>query len=157
MRSHLMARIACGILLGSFLLLGIGWTLDRSRPWEVPDLDRAAFVALRGEPGSMGRETWVMAINLGCPSCLARARRLTDPRWPARTAPRRVLLVVDQRRPPQPVAWSELRADAVWWDAAGTWRRRWGHRIYGEVLRFDRHGRYLGTTPPEDPPPAPRR
>ncbi len=42
-----------------------------------------------------------------------------------------------------------LPGAAVWWDARGDWRRRWGHRVYGEVMSCDRAGRFLGTRPPE--------
>jgi hypothetical protein len=28
------------------------------------------------------------------------------------------------------------------------WRERWGHRLYGELLVFDRDGRLLETRPP---------
>ena len=62
--------------------------------------------------------------------------------------PRVGALVVDTPRRPGARALAALAAGPVWWDARDDWRRRWGHRVYGEVLCFDRHGRYLDTRPP---------
>jgi hypothetical protein len=133
-----------------FVLLGILWGIDRSRRWETPQLDAERFVIVRGGATVLARATWLVPVNLRCPSCLARAADLRGSQLPA--GPRVVLLVVDQRRRPSPLALSGLDADAVWWDAHGVWRHRWGHRIYGETLYFDSQGRYRGTTPPSRPP-----
>jgi len=58
------------------------------------------------------------------------------------------VLIVDQEREPSPRSVAMLRAETVWWDRAGVWRGRWGHRLYGELLRFDASGKYVETLPP---------
>ena len=41
-----------------------------------------------------------------------------------------------------------LPADETRWDSSQHWRRRWGHRVYGEVLCFEPDGRLRRTLPP---------
>lgn len=149
-RSTWVARASCIVMAALLALLGTWWAVDRSHRWETPRLDPQLFPPLQDEAGAGGpaRDTWLMPINPHCPSCMARAREFGVAIWRMRGAPRRVLLVVDQRRPPALAALAELKADAVWWDRGGVWRHRWGHRLYGEVLRFDPHGSYRGTSPP---------
>ena len=139
-------RILGLLALVGLATLGIVWAIDRSRRWETPSLDPSRFVWLREGGSRVGRETWLVPINLRCPSCMARAHELAAGR--GGDGRRCVWLVVDQRRRPTPVSWSELGDGSVWWDREDLWRRRWGHRLYAEVLRFDSEGRYLGTTPP---------
>jgi hypothetical protein len=87
----------------------------------------------------------MVAVNLRCPRCLVTLRRL-DAAWTrcARTE-RLAALIVDTPRRPGLDALCELPPVPVWWDRDRIWRRRWGHRLYGEVLRFDADGRYAGT------------
>jgi hypothetical protein len=54
-----------------------------------------------------------------------------------------VALVVDSRAQPALHRAETLRVDELWWDAQGVWRHRWGHRLYGELMRFDAEGRLL--------------
>jgi hypothetical protein len=139
------ARAFIGVALVLFVLFGVVWALDRTHRWDDPRLE-APFVAIRGEPPgrSTGRPTWLVPINPLCPSCMARARALSREFHSARM----VFLVVDRSRPVPPLALADLEADAIWWDPRGVWRHRWGHRVYGEILRFDSGGHYRGTTPP---------
>jgi hypothetical protein len=143
------ARAVCVAAIAAFLLLGAAWALDRSHRWDAPRLDTSSFVRIRGAPSvSSDRPMSLVPINPACPSCMKRARELSGgPR-----SERLVFLIVDRPSPPPPLALSELEADAIWWDARGIWRHRWGHRVYGEILRFDPRGRYRGTTPPRFAP-----
>ena len=124
----------------------LGWLrhADRARAWETPALG-APLVPLRGAAAGTDIGTWLVAVNLDCPHCVAAHARLA-----ARLVPglRVGALLVDTPRRPGPQELAALAAGPVWWDARGDWRRRWGHRVYGEVLVFDRHGRYLATRPP---------
>jgi hypothetical protein len=122
------------------------WLADRARTWDEPRWDRAGFVALRhSEDAGRSPESWIIPVNPDCPHCsdhLARAVALRGSRVPVHA------LVVDQSvRPPEDV-FAAANVDAAWWDSAGTWRRRWGHRRYGEIMVFDGRGRLLRTEPP---------
>jgi len=131
-----------------FLLLGGCWVADRTHHWETPRLDAGRFPVLRdmGTAGvAAGSE--LMPINLRCPHCLASLRGLQRSRRVG-AEPRLIVLIVDQDREPSAESVAALRAETVWWDRSGVWRGRWGHRIYGEVLRFDAKGQYLETRPP---------
>ena len=141
-------------LLALSALAALGWLrhADRARAWERPGLG-APLVLLRGAATGPGAETWLVAVNPGCPHCLEAHARLAS-----RTGgPRVGALLVDTPRRPGATTLAALAPGPVWWDARGDWRRRWGHRVYGEVLCFDRHGRYLATRSPNETPPRPRR
>jgi hypothetical protein len=131
--------------VSGFLVLGTLWVMDRTRGWETPRLDASRFKILldASRPGDRPADCSLVAVNLRCPHCMQSLRRLL-----ARTSRDQiVVLLVDQEHTPAPAVVGSLGATRVWWDHKGVWRHRWGHRIYGEVLRFDRAGRYLGTTP----------
>ena len=148
------SRVGLGLLGAAIALVAVLWIVDRSRPWKRPRLEAATFVTLReGSAGASAnaRETWLIPINPGCPSCLTRARMVLASRPTRGLGPRLVLLVVDRRRFPSLAPLAELDADAVWWDTRGVWRGECGHRLYGEILRFDARGAYRGTSPPRDP------
>lgn len=135
---------AVAALLGA-LLLWLAWRADRSHRWETPRWQPRAFVPLKGEPGPAGESAtrWVMAINLRCGHCLSALDR-TQAAWAERNwQPELGALVVDTPRRPTPPALRAIPAARVWWDSRGIWRRRWGHRVYGELLQFDRSGRCL--------------
>jgi hypothetical protein len=137
------------LALAGAIFLGWAWHADRARRWEPPVLSDSAFVPLRaGQRVDPGRHaTWMVAVNLRCPRCLGTLRRL-DAASTRRGRPERLIaLIVDQPRRPRAAALHALPAIPVWWDRDHLWRRRWGHRLYGEVLRFDPDGRYLGTVP----------
>ena len=124
------------------LLLGALWARDRSQRYETPHWDAARFELLLQSPLPPDRrETWVMAVHPECPHCMTRVPQMADS---ARAAGvRSVALVVDSAtRPGEPVL-ARLPMDEVRWDRRGVWRRRWGHRAYGECMRFDRDGRLL--------------
>lgn len=140
-----LSALAVGLLLA----LAVGWRLDRQRRWESPRLDGVGLVRLTDDRrGSAATETWVVAVHPACPHCLQSLARLRAARRRATDWVRLEALIVDApRRPPARLA-QDLGVDQVWWDSTGVWRRRWGHRIYGEVLRFDVAGRYWRTDPP---------
>jgi hypothetical protein len=129
----------------AFLLLGGWWALDRGRRWETPSLE-AAFSKLRTSEASAAAGWWLMPVNLRCPHCVEALERLRAEQVGLHR-PLLVALIVDHDGMPSGRAVRDLPADQVWWDGAGVWRHRWGHRIYGEVLRFDSRGRYLETLP----------
>ncbi|MFI5372872.1 MAG: hypothetical protein ACHQ52_15060 [Candidatus Eisenbacteria bacterium] len=138
-------------LAGLLLLLG-GWLVDRSRPWEPARWRTEGFVLVRGrtDPGYHG-ERWVVAIQPDCPHCMAEAPLLADSGH--RLGVRVAALVVDSGRAPDLARLGALRVDELWWDAGDVWRRRWGHRLYGELMRFDSIGRLVddGAPPPRTP------
>jgi hypothetical protein len=59
-------------------------------------------------------------------------------------------LIVDAGTRPSPKALEPFRADGVWWDSSGVWRHAWGHRVYGEILRFAPDGTLRGVDPHPD-------
>ena len=138
-------RLAGGAawLLGALALTGLGglWHLDRTRVRDTPGLG-APLELLRPAPADSGVATWLVAVNPECPHCLRTLARLAShPRAGIRVG----ALVVDTPRRPAGRTIAALPAAPVWWDARGDWRRRWGHRVYGEVLCFDPRGCYEGT------------
>lgn len=140
-------------VLAAAALASLGWLrhADRERDWETPALG-APLVLLRGAAADSSAETWLVAVNPACPRCLETHARLVagagGAAAPRATRPRVGALVVDTPCRPGAALLAALGAGPVWWDARDDWRRRWGHRIYGEVLCFDRRGRYLATRPP---------
>ena len=136
-----------------FVLLGTVWIADRERRWDAPRLRNGAFETLQGPPAgpSGSRPIVLVPLNLGCEHCLASWRRLAASCGGPARCDDRVALLVDVDRQPAPAELSALRARAIWWDRRGLWRGRWGHRIYGERMRFDGSGSYLGTSPPLSP------
>jgi hypothetical protein len=128
------------------LALGAIWAWDRTRPARTPVWDASAFVPLaRPESLADGRERWLVAVQPACGACTRHLRWLAA-RIASRAAPPALgLLVVDERtRPSTP---SVGMPAGVWWDSAGSWRRQWGRRRYGETYRFDASGRLLGMAP----------
>ncbi len=130
------------------LALGLSWAHDRMAPWSEPRFEPAQFVAVGPPPAIDGaRELWLIAVNPLCPHCrqhLARAAAAL----PRGSGTRLGILLVDTPKLPAAPAFANVVVDGMWWDVRDTWRRRWGHRVYGEVLVFDGGGRYLRTLPP---------
>jgi hypothetical protein len=127
------------------LLAALGWLwhVDRSRLWETPRLG-PPLVLLRAAPADSLAGTWLVAVNPECGHCLQVLARLTaNPIEGVRVG----ALVVDTPRRPGPPVLAALGGTSVWWDSQGDWRRRWGHRAYGEVLCFDARGRYQRARP----------
>ncbi|HVP14459.1 MAG TPA: hypothetical protein VMS88_02880 [Terriglobales bacterium] len=136
--------LACsGVALSLAGLAALGWLwhLDRARVRETPRLG-GPLVLLRACPVAPEARTWLVAVNPGCPHCRQVLVRLAN-RPPAGV--RVGALIVDTRRRPSAVTLRSLPGAPIWWDASNAWRRRWGHRVYGEVIRFDAAGRYAST------------
>ncbi len=150
MTRRLLIRL--GALLLVFGIFGIGWIWqqDRRRVWEEPRWDQSRFVRLLVARPPTPRETvlWVVAVNPQCSHCRASLRHVAAMRMDHERRERHVALLVDTPRQPTPSALNRLEADEVWWDSHGTWRYRWGHRVYGEAIVFTPEGRYLRTWPP---------
>jgi hypothetical protein len=135
--------------------LGVLWHLDRTREWEAPRWDAALFEVLHEGPAEEPSETWAVAVNPECRSCLVSLRAALAARDRQRAPLRVAALVVDTPARPGGDLVRALGADAVWWDRDGRWRKRWGHRVYGEVLCFDGSGtllRVLGPLGADEPP-----
>lgn len=139
-------RVGWGLAALALVAIGALWQLDRSRGWEAPRWDTSRYVALAvSDPPTAEEagETWVVAVHPGCPHCQVSLRQALLTRDRERSPLRIAALIVDtERRPPATLA-ADLGADECWWDAENRWRRRWGHRIYGEVLCFDARGTLL--------------
>jgi hypothetical protein len=145
---HLLA----GLFLAGTLALGWAWHRDRSRPWEEPRWTPEEFVPLRaGQRAARGGQaTWMVTVNLRCPRCLATLRRIAAVPGGTGDTAQLAALIVDTPARPGAAAVLRLPPMPVWWDRDGVWRRRWGHRLYGELIRFDAAGRHLGTLAAED-------
>jgi len=131
--------------------IAFGWLrhVDRARAWQTPRWDTNRLTLIRGEPISNAAERWVVAVNPRCPHCRAGLARLLAARL--RRPARIDALIVDSPERPTSSVIPDPRVAAVWWDARNAWRESWGHRVYGELLVFDAHGRYLRTAPPPEP------
>lgn len=129
------------------LALGALWLRDRTRRWEVPRWTAATFVPIRADarPAGGARATWVAVINPRCSRCVVTLQSLHG-RWLRSGRPERlVALIVDTAVRPDAAALRTLPPVAVWWDRHGVWRRRWGHRLYGELIEFDVAGNHVRT------------
>lgn len=142
----------------SVILLGGSWLADRAHRWETPEWRHRFFVRLRDGPhaASAGAPTWVMAVNPRCPHCLGTLARLHAD-WERRGRQQELVsLIVDTPVRPSAEAVRAVPTSQVWWDRNGIWRRRWGHRIYGELMQFDGSGRFVQTLQTNDVPGHPR-
>ena len=137
--------VACA---GALMVLGVVWRRDRARVWERPQFRSHEFVRLAGGAAlEDARELWLVAVNPKCPHCSQHlAHTLVARRQ--ETGVRVGILLVDTPKPPAAEAFAHVVVDGLWWDERETWRRRWGHRVYGETIVFDGGGRYLRTLPP---------
>jgi hypothetical protein len=146
-------RAALGIALGILVAIGVFWWRDRTQKWEPPRWQPARF-ALVSPPADSARERWIVAVNPDCPHCRARlAELLRRPRDPEH-GPALGVLLVDLDHRPLPLETSSRLEAGAWWDSAGVWRSRWGHRVYGEVLVFAPDGAFERTVGPELDPQA---
>jgi hypothetical protein len=138
------ARALLVTLALAFVTIGVLRVRDARHHWETPRWDARAFRVLRhGGDSVYAGETWVVPVNPSCPSCLALLARTTERARGVLPRPRLVALLVDTtERRALDAAW-RIGADAVAWDEDEVWRRRWGGRRYGEVLRFDAAGPYV--------------
>lgn len=138
---------AAGALAIAALTLGGLWHADRGRRWEEPRWAAGRFVALR--PGQEDRHgggaTWLVVVNPRCARCVTALRTLHAGWARARRGERLAALVVDTPARPGAAVLRALPPVPVWWDRDHVWRKRWGHRLYGELIGFDTAGRHLGT------------
>jgi hypothetical protein len=146
--THLVAGIG---VLGA-LALGLMWLRDRTHRWEIPTWRAGAFVQLRAAagPADLATARWVMAVNPRCPHCMSSLATVhalwSRRRWPCPL----IALIVDTPHPPGVEEVGAFPPVEVWWDRAGIWRRRWGHRLYGELIQFDAGGQMVQAVPPGD-------
>ena len=138
---RLFGWLGWALVATALAALGWLWHFDRARAWQTPGLG-APLVLVRAATADSSAGTWLVAVNPECAHCRqALARLLARPRCGLRVG----ALIVDTPRHPGAATLAALRAAPLWWDARGDWRRRWGHRVYGEVLCFDPGGRYVRT------------
>ncbi len=158
-RRTIVAQWVGWALAGAALVaLGALWRYDRMRAWERPRWDDARLITLQGAAGGGGAvETWAVAVNPDCARCRASLTRALAIRWSARAPVRVAALIVDTARRPASATLAALPADELRWDSTGAWRHRWGHRVYGELLCFDRSGGFVRTLAPLGDPVAARR
>lgn len=152
--------------------LGTAWALSRVQYRERPRWEEAAFPRLgdaaisartsdpaapprpgdgEGPPVSW-REHWIVAVHPGCPHCRVSLESVVAARDVDRATVRLTALLVDTPEVPGDSVLATFGADELRWDRDGRWRRRWGHRVYGEVLCFDAAGKLRRTIPPFSDP-----
>ena len=139
-RRRLAARLAWLLPLAALLALGALWRHDRQRTWDLPRWNANDFVLIEERERRSGAETWMVAIHPACPHCQVSLREALSRRERDRSPIAVEALVVDQPERPAAATVAGLPCDRVWWDARGLWRRRWGHRVYGEVMCFGAGG-----------------
>jgi len=148
-RLHRTIDVAAVAALVSALLLGAFWLRDRMQRWEEPRWENGSFALLRAEAprpgGRVSFGTWVAPVNPRCEHCLSMLRRMQAACAARASRHRLVALIVDTPARPPAAALRLIPPMAVWWDRGGIWRRRWGHRLYGELIEFDAAGRYVRT------------
>jgi hypothetical protein len=164
----LAERAGWGLAAAALLALGVLWRLDRTRVWEIPRWEDSGLVVLRAAEPGLARtgdacgvegtsredgaripvETWAVAVNPRCALCRGSLAHGLALRWAAHAPVRLAVLIVDTKRRPSAATVATLTADELRWDSTGTWRHRWGHRAYGELLCFDRSGRFVRTLAP---------
>ncbi len=154
-RSRFLPLRPAGALLVSLALLaltglGVLWLIDRARPREAPRWNEAVFVPLHEAPGAPEgwSERWAVALHPGCPHCRASLVALAEARDRSGAPVRVTALLVDASWPPPDSVLARLEADEIWWDVENRWRRRWGHRVYGETFCFDSTGALTRLLPP---------
>lgn len=149
-RARTVNRIAWGLALVVLVSVAALWWFDQGHRWESPNWPIEGAVPVGASIASVAhpRETWVVAINPECPHCRVSLEQVARARRRAHAPVTLEALLVDAPRRPDPAEIATLPADVVRWDAAGAWRARWGHRVYGEVLCFGPDGRLLRALPP---------
>lgn len=137
--------VVIGLLVTFCAALGTWWWVDRSAQYEQPHWNEAQFEPLgaRAATLTVERDTWVVAVNPACSHCMTTLNSLADTLATTRGAPRLLALVVDTAQRPVEAAIRHPRLEGVYWDRNQVWRTRWGHRVYGEILRFDAAGQWI--------------
>jgi hypothetical protein len=157
-RVDLGAVLATVILLSAatgLAMLGAAWSRERSQRWDEPRWDPRQMVPVRASfARERAREIWVVPVNPRCPHCAGHLIAAATARG-LEHGVRLEVLIVDTPKPPAAETLVRMEADGWWWDARETWRRRWGHRVYGERIVFDGSGRYRRTEPPAGAPAPP--
>ena len=140
--------LAMSVVLALVAGMGTWWWIDRATVYERPRWEPASFEAIAdARAARTAAETWVVAVNPACAHCMAGMTELADTLAVAPGAPRLFALIVDTAARPRELSRSRSlshpRLDGVFWDREGVWRARWGHRMYGEILRFDAAGDWI--------------
>jgi hypothetical protein len=145
-RAGAILRWVWALPIAAFVALALAWGMERGRAWERPRWDERLVVPIVMGPAAPGAEVRVVAVHPGCPHCTTGLKQLARRRREAGAARDRLIaLVVDTPLRPSPALAETLGVADLRWDRAGVWRHRWGHRVYGEVMRFDPSGAYRGS------------
>lgn len=143
--------LALAVLL--FAAIVVVAVRERARTYETPRWDPARFARLR--PADAPHDTmWMVMVNPDCLHCRARLADLLRRDAARRSDAALGVLLIDTPRPDSLELPARFPA-GVWWDSTQVWRRRWGHRTYGEVLVFGPGGALARTVPPDADPGAP--
>jgi len=142
------------VMAAAFVILAAAWAMDRQRSWDAPRWETRLFTPLlwQGNRDAHEDSLRVVAIQPRCPHCMIGLERMRG----LIRGDRLVALIVDTPRRPRRTFATSLRLREVWWDRDDVWRRRWGRRVYGEILIFDRRGRWIGSSHVARVEPAPR-
>lgn len=133
-------RIALALALALFVALGALWWRERTKRYEPPAWPHPAFVELKAPAADAPPTRWIVAVNPECGSCTARLAELRRLRAAEAAGAALGVLLVDVRLRPDSRFAGEGLGAGVWWDSAGVWRARWGHRTYGETMVFGAGG-----------------
>ncbi len=139
---------SCLMLLAALAILCLAAMGCRApEPDEVPPWVSSRFVRLRGNEAVAARhsELWVVPVRMGCLHCIEQVAALEQERT-RRNDVRTAVLIIGGHAPRRGLALA-FRADEVWWDRAGIWRRVWGRDDHGRVLVFDSAGRFVRLSP----------
>lgn len=130
-------RIALGLAALIFIALGGLWALDRTHHWDAPRWPVAGAAALLpAATNPEGRGAVIVAVNLDCSHCRTRLLEVARARLAERAHSALGVLIVDAPGRPGRVEFGVPLPAGAWWDSLGTWRGRWGRRMYGEVYLF---------------------
>ncbi len=141
-------RAALLVTLAVAGTIGVLWWRGAHRVHEAPRWPASGAVAL-APPAAAGRAAWIMAVNPDCLHCRERLGALAAALPAAAPQPVLGVLLVDLDARPDSLAGGARFAAGVWWDSAATWRRRWGHTDYAEVLEFAPGGALLRVLDPD--------
>lgn len=115
---------------------------------ELPAWNPARFALLEGSRAATASETWMIAVNPGCPHCRASLPEVVARAHRERPEPALAMLLVDAPERLVAESLAVLPVSSVWWDSLGIWRRGWKRTEYGEILVFDPNGHLVRTLPP---------
>jgi hypothetical protein len=158
---RITALAGWGLLIAVLAATAVFWQHDRARAWPAPRWDPRWFVRLDPTARALAPvaaaadsgESWVVAFQPLCSHCAESLDRAERRAAVGASHPRIIVLAIDCSRALAADLARRHPGHALFWDARQVWRERWGHRLYGEVLRFGGDGSYRGLVAAEGPAP----